>query len=141
MLVCRNCSNLFSYDAIGETRYGGCMPIALTGVNLAAPSHGPADVAVVADGGQTVWSELDWGGYPVITVQAGLPVTWTLHADEEKLNGCNNALVIPEYGVSQTLRPGDNVITFTPEAEGTVAYSCWMGMIRSAIRVVGSLEE
>lgn len=29
MLVCRNCGNLFSYDAIGETRCGGCMPIAL----------------------------------------------------------------------------------------------------------------
>ena len=80
--------------------------LALTGVNLALPGRGPANVAVVADEGQTVWSELDWGGYPVITVQAGLPVTWTLHADAEKLNGCNNALVIPEYGVSQALQPG-----------------------------------
>lgn len=28
-LVCRNCGNVFSYDTIGETRTGGCMPIAV----------------------------------------------------------------------------------------------------------------
>ena len=115
--------------------------LALTGVNIALPSHGPANVAVVAENGQTVWSELDYGSYPAITVQAGLPVTWTFHAEEEKLNGCNNALVIPEYGLNVTLQPGDNVITFTPKTEGVVPYSCWMGMIRSAINVVGAMDE
>lgn len=28
-LICRNCGNLFSFDAIGETSAVGCMPIAL----------------------------------------------------------------------------------------------------------------
>ena len=114
--------------------------LALTGVNL-APAHGPANLAVVADGSQTVWSELDYGSYPAITVQAGLPVTWTLHAEEEKINSCNGALVIPEYGIHLTVQPGDNVITFTPEEEGTIPYYCWMGMIRSAIRVVDSVDK
>ena len=115
--------------------------LALTGFSLSMPTRGPENIAVVAGDEQTVWSELDWGGYPIITVQAGVPVTWTLHADEEKLNGCNNALVIPAYGARQALKPGDNIITFTPEEEGIVPYACWMGMIRASIRVVGSMDE
>ena len=114
--------------------------LALTGMSVPAPARGPANLAVVADGGQTVWSELDYGSYPAITVQAGLPVTWTLHADEEKINSCNGALVIPEYDIRLTVQPGDNVITFTPEKEGTIPYSCWMGMIRSSIRVVDAID-
>lgn len=109
-------------------------------MSVALPSRGPANIAVVADGGQTVWSGLDYGSYPVITVQASVPVTWTFHADAEKINGCNGALVIPEYGVSLTLEPGDNVIAFMPEKAGTIPYSCWMGMIRSSILVVDTME-
>ena len=30
VLVCRNCGNRFGFDAIGETRNGGCMPMAVT---------------------------------------------------------------------------------------------------------------
>ena len=30
VLVCRNCGNQFSFDTVGETRNGGCMPIALS---------------------------------------------------------------------------------------------------------------
>ena len=115
--------------------------LALAGVNVALPGRGPANIAVMADGSQTVWSELDYGSYPAITVQAGVPVTWNLHADAEKINSCNGALVIPEYDISLTVRPGDNIITFTPERAGTIPYACWMGMIRSSIRVVDSLEE
>ena len=29
-LVCRNCGNRFGFDTIGETRNGGCMPMAVT---------------------------------------------------------------------------------------------------------------
>ena len=75
------------------------------------------------------------GGYPAITVQAGIPVEWTIHADAEKLNGCNNEIVIPAYGLSVALEAGDNLVTFTPEKAGTVPYSCWMGMIHATIEV------
>ena len=114
--------------------------LALTGIGVNLPTRDPANIAVVADGSQAVWSELDYGSYPTITVQAGMPVTWTFHADEEKINSCNGAFVIPEYGIRVTVQPGDNVITFTPEEEGTVPYYCWMGMIRSSIRVVSSMD-
>ena len=75
----------------------------------------------------------------VITVQAGVPVKWTIHVDEKKLTGCNNAIVIPAYGLRVELQTGDNLVAFAPEEPGTVAFSCWMGMIRSTITVVESL--
>lgn len=112
--------------------------LALAGVGGAAVESAPDGVAVVRDGKQTVRTELDYGSYPAITVQAGIPVEWTIHADAEKLNGCNNEIVIPAYGLSVALEPGDNLVTFTPEKAGTVPYSCWMGMIRSGINVVDS---
>lgn len=40
-----------------------------------------------------------------------------------------------------TLKPGDNLITFTPEKSGVLPFSCWMGMIRSRISVVDSLDD
>ena len=52
------------------------------------------------------------------------------------LNGCNRALVIPEYDIEVKLKAGDNIIKFTPTQSGTFAYSCWMGMQTGRIEVV-----
>jgi plastocyanin domain-containing protein len=45
-------------------------------------------------------------------------------------------VVIPEYGIEKKLVPGDNTIEFTPTNSGVIAYSCWMGMIRSTITML-----
>jgi hypothetical protein len=71
-------------------------------------------------------------------VQAGMPVRWTINAPAGSINGCNNRMIIREYGIQHTFKSGDNVIEFTPTRTGKVPYSCWMGMIRSSITV---LEE
>jgi plastocyanin domain-containing protein len=63
-------------------------------------------------------------------------VRWTIRVKADDLNGCNNPLTIPQYGIRKELFPGDNLIEFTPEQEGTITYTCWMGMISSTIRVV-----
>ena len=112
--------------------------LALAGVGVSMPKPtGEDGVAVVQDGVQYVRSELDWGNYPVITVRAGLPVEWTIHAEADHLNSCNSEIYIPAFDLSIPLQPGDNVIRFTPEQEGTIPYTCWMGMIRSTIYVTG----
>lgn len=80
--------------------------------------------------------ELCFKQYSSFTVRAGIPVVWTLHAEEEKLIGCNNELLIPALDLDVSLHPGDNVISFTPEEAGTIPYSCWLGMIRAVITVV-----
>jgi sulfite exporter TauE/SafE/copper chaperone CopZ len=85
---------------------------------------------------QEVTSELPRRGYPSITVNVGSPVRWNLHAEKGRINGCNNAIVIPEYKIEKRLQVGNNIIEFTPTRAGTFRYSCWMGMIRGTITVL-----
>ena len=95
-------------------------------------------VARVEGDVQTVLTDFgDRGLYLPIRVRAGIPVRWTIRVSAEGLNGCNNPLTIPAYGITRTLKPGDNLIEFTPRREGTIAYTCWMGMISSRIEVSG----
>lgn len=118
----------------------------LSGVSISAalPSASSADKAdsiKIEDGVQIVESTLSSGRYPAITVQADTPVKWTITAPDGSINGCNYKVLIPEYNISYEFQPGENVIEFTPTKTGKVAYSCWMGMIRSSITVVDSLED
>ncbi len=96
---------------------------------------GRAVEAAVKDGVQYVTSNVSGGGYEPIKVQKGIPVKWTLNAPSGSLNGCNNAIYIPEYDLQVELKTGENLIEFTPDKSGTFAFSCWMGMIRSSITV------
>jgi uncharacterized protein len=90
----------------------------------------------ISDGVQIITSKMTSGSYEPITVKAGIPVKWTIHAAEGTITGCNNRLIIPAYNVEKELSVGDNVIEFTPEKTGTIPFSCWMGMVRSKITVV-----
>ena len=111
---------------------------ALTGVLLPGTSGGAetAVAAVVEDGTQYVTTTLHANGFDDIRVVAGVPVEWTIVADAESLNGCNNEIVLPEFGQQVKLEVGSNTIRFTPERAGSYPYSCWMGMLRNTITVV-----
>lgn len=89
----------------------------------------------ITDSVQEIRSSLIRGRYPEITVQAGVPVRWTIDAPGENLNGCNSVMIIPEYGIQYAFQPGENIIEFTPEEPGTYGYSCWMGMVYGSITV------
>ncbi len=95
--------------------------------------------ATVANGVQTIVTEFKEGYYVPFTVQAGLPLKWTIRIKAEDLNGCNNPVTVPAYGIRKTMVAGDNLVEFTPAKAGVIAYSCWMGMIRSRITVVSDL--
>ncbi len=117
--------------------------VSLFGVALPSISPGtPAAVAVAkVDGGyQYVRTTVESGQYHPFVVQKGIPVRWTVSAKADDLNGCNNPLTVPQYGIRKTLVPGDNLIEFTPDRDGTIAYTCWMGMITSSIRIVPDLK-
>jgi sulfite exporter TauE/SafE/copper chaperone CopZ len=107
----------------------------------AAVLPGGAAVARVSGGAQEVTTRVLASSYQPFVVQAGLPVRWTIEVKAEDLNGCNNALVVPAYGIRKRLAPGKNIVEFTPDRAGTVAYTCWMGMITSTIRVVTDLSQ
>ena len=85
---------------------------------------------------QVVKSTLSARKYPNITVQTGAPVKWIIDAPAGSINGCNNKILISEYGLEHTFSYGENVIEFTASKAGTYRYSCWMGMIHGTIRVI-----
>lgn len=117
--------------------------VALASPRIAGDSAGANAVAAnagliqstVSVGTQTVLTEFANGRYVPFAAQAGIPLTWTIRIAADDITGCNNELVIPEYGIRKPLEPGDNVIEFTPAKAGKISYSCWMGMIRSSITV------
>lgn len=98
-------------------------------------------IAQIKDGVQTVEATLGISGYPGIVVQKGIPVQYNLKADEENINGCNGAIVIPKFNIEKTLEPGDNIVQFIPGESGTIPYTCWMGMISGQIMVVDDLNS
>ncbi|MBQ7563378.1 MAG: sulfite exporter TauE/SafE family protein [Lachnospiraceae bacterium] len=110
------------------------------GITASENREGDAGEAQVADGIQVIESTLTLGSYPDITVQAGIPVRWTIEAPEGSLNGCNYRMLIPAYGIEHTFDFGENVIEFTPDQTGVVNYSCWMGMIRGTIHVTDQVD-
>ena len=100
-----------------------------------AETGAPANDVKVENGVQVVSSTLEPGRYPAITVSAGTPVKWVINAPEGSVNGCNNRMIVSEYGIEHTFKTGENVIEFTPTKTGKFKYSCWMGMIRGTITV------
>ncbi|MGC8771749.1 MAG: sulfite exporter TauE/SafE family protein [Brevinematia bacterium] len=115
--------------------------LTLTGNPLFKGKDKNFNVANVDSDIQTVITEIEPNRYPPIVVQKGKPVKWIIRVSQENLNSCNNAIVIPTYGIEKKLVPGENVIEFTPTNEGNVYYSCWMGMISSTIKVVKDINQ
>lgn len=108
----------------------------------AAKANGTAK-AVVSDGVQTVATTLDNGIYNPIIVQKGIPVKWTITANDGDLSSCNNRMLIRDYNVEKKLIVGENVIEFTPTESRKMSAppSCWMGMVGSTITVVDDINQ
>jgi len=68
------------------------------------------------------------------TLRKGVPVKWVINGKE--LNSCNNAIVVPQYGLDIKLQPGEQIIEFTPTETGVIPWSCWMGMMPGTFIVV-----
>lgn len=98
-------------------------------------SQTTGDTAVEKNGTQYVYSQLQSGKYPDITVRAGEPVEWEIEASEDNINGCNYKIFLQDFGLEHTFTEGKNIIKFTPEQAGTYTYTCWMGMITGKIHV------
>lgn len=115
--------------------------LSLSGVSPVFAASQDGNVAKLQNGVQTVSIELQSNKYAPIVVQKGVPVKFIINAKQENLNGCNNAITIPQYNIQKNLVAGENVIEFTPDQTGTIPYSCWMGMIRSSIKVVDDISQ
>lgn len=98
----------------------------------------------VKEGYQEINMDVTGNGYEPnkFVLKKGVPVKWKINAKE--LNGCNKEIIVPAYDLNIKLKQGLNVIEFTPDKEGTISWSCWMGMIRGAFIVkedIGTQEE
>lgn len=61
-------------------------------------------------------------------VKQGVPVEWRINA--EQAQGCGRVLIVPKLRLQKLLRPfGTNVVSFTPEESGDLAFNCGMGMM------------
>ncbi|WP_374090049.1 sulfite exporter TauE/SafE family protein [Methylomicrobium lacus] len=68
------------------------------------------------------------------TLRKGIPVKWVINGEE--LNECNKEIIVPQYDLKIKLKPGKQVIEFTPPEAGVVPWSCWMGMMPGTFIVV-----
>lgn len=68
------------------------------------------------------------------TLKKDVPVEMTV--DLDSVYGCMRDVVITQFGVRKYVREGDNVITFTPDKEGTFNIVCSMNMGRGKFSVL-----
>jgi len=115
-------------------------PVEPTAV-LASAAASAEPKAVLEKGVQTARTVFGPNNYVSFTVQAEVPLRWIITIAAKDLNGCNNAIIVPSYGIKKSLVPGENIVEFTPKKDGVIPYSCWMGMIRSRITVVSNLSD
>jgi sulfite exporter TauE/SafE/copper chaperone CopZ len=113
-----------SYDIIKEKVVGG----------------GITGNAVLVDGYQEVNMEVNRYGWEPssFVLKKGVPVKWII--DVKELTGCNNEIIVRDYGIEKKLKKGINTVEFTPTKTGTVRWSCWMGMIPGSFVITESGE-
>jgi len=96
--------------------------------------------SLTADGYQEIRMEVNRYGWEPdrFALKKGVPVKWII--DGKEINGCNNAIQVPKLGLNFDIKPGEQVIEFTPEEEGVIPFSCWMGMIPGVFIVQDGLS-
>lgn len=71
-------------------------------------------------------------------LKKGVPVKWIINGKE--ITGCNNAIQVPKLNLKFDIKKGEQVIEFTPDEEGVIPFSCWMGMLRGSFIVKESID-
>jgi len=117
--------------------------LSLSGVSINMPfiMGNSGEKATITGNIQTVTTKITSDSFKQIIVQKGIPVKWTINANESDLNDCNNAMDIPKFKIEKKLVIGKNLVEFTPKESGEIPYSCWMGMIKSKIIVVDDIKK
>jgi uncharacterized protein len=111
------------------------MVLAGSSVNLDFWNSGKtANISVVSNDTQVIKMDVDWVFKPTeFRVKKGIPVRWEINGIN--ISGCSSEVVIPSLNIRKRLNEGSNVIEFTPDKDGTIPFSCGMGMLRGRIIV------
>lgn len=97
-------------------------------------------IAVIKDNYQEINMDVLSSGWSPnkFVLQKGVPVKWIINGKE--LNGCNSGIQVPKLGLNFKIKPGIQTIEFTPTEEGTISWSCWMGMIKGVFIVKNKID-
>lgn len=81
----------------------------------------------ISDDMQVVKMDIDWNFKQTeFQIKKGVPVRWEINGIN--VSGCTNQIVIPQLDIRKDIVSGKNIVEFTPEEEGVIPFSCWMGM-------------
>src|SRR3989344_3043640 len=94
--------------------------------------------AVLTNGVQEVNMDVSGSGYSPnsFVLKKGVPVKWNVNV--KQLTGCNQELLLSQYGIDKNLKEGLNIIEFTPDKVGAISFTCGMGMLRGSFIVTES---
>ncbi len=107
---------------------------ALIGVNSSVVSssveQGTTQTPPPVSSEQVVEMHVTYSGFEpaVLEIKKGVPVRWVIYGDQ--VTSCTSRIIVPSLNISKAINFGENVITFTPQSDGVVNFSCWMGMVR-----------
>ncbi|MFA6416828.1 MAG: sulfite exporter TauE/SafE family protein [Patescibacteria group bacterium] len=73
------------------------------------------------------------------TILKGQPVKFII--DAQAPYSCASALVIPSLKIQTQLKPGENILEFTPDKIGEIPFSCSMGMYTGKFLVVEDKDQ
>jgi sulfite exporter TauE/SafE/copper chaperone CopZ len=92
--------------------------------------HDHADAGShLQDGYQVIYMEAEATAYKPdqFNLRYGIPVKWIINVKE--LSSCNKRIIVPALDMTIDLKPGLQVVEFTPQQMGAISWSCYMGMI------------
>ena len=109
--------------------------------NIRLSQYSNYEVATVSDDVQYVEIRLQPSTYQPIIVQKWILVEFNIKAQNARLFGCTNEILIPSLNISKPIVDGYNIIRFTPDEVGYINFTCWMGMVNSHIKVVEDIRD
>lgn len=116
----------------------GSVSASITG-GAAASSAVIAATTPAASGYQEIRMDVAGAYTPdTFVLKKGVPVKWVINV--RQLTGCNKGIQAPALGIKQSLKAGEQTIEFTPTQEGTIPFSCWMGMIQGRFIVKADVD-
>jgi len=99
-------------------------------------NSGLETINVSADGFQVIEMNVTASGWQPnsFVLKKGVPVKWKI--DVQQLTGCNNEILVRDYGLDIKLKSGLQTVEFTPDKTGTIRWSCWMGMLQGQFIII-----
>ncbi len=113
-------------------------------INPSKTNNNPEkNLAPIVNGKQLLKMDASSRGYSPnqFTIKTNVPVRWEI--TDTGTSGCTNAVISKGlFNDSISLKPGQvSIKEFTPTKSGTYKFSCWMGMVSGAIKVVDNNDS